>query len=301
MISGIANADLILDSASVIDTNDIDTVTIDPVTGDVYIDTFSQGYTVTSGGTTPPPAGSVTIDSFTRTPSSMEEGSIVTLSWSTSNATGCTGTATGNLGGWNGSAVARSFNGLRVPIATEGTYSFTLSCSGTNGPVSASRTVTVTAPAAPPPPGPANCDTTPLTGGSTNWDSFWHVAFPMPGYDNERLKIPRTGYWAVAFNTGDVVDHGGILSVANTSSNGTRLGAISACPGDFDVAPECTHSWGSGGGIGWATDGFNNYCQLLPNTVYYMNFTFTNGFSPTSSTCLLTENCTATLQHINLN
>lgn len=298
LASGIANADLILDGASVIPTNDTNTVTVDPANGDIYIDTFSQDYTVTSGGTTPPPPGSVTINSFTVSPTSMLEGEQVTLSWTTSDADSCTGTATGDVGGWNGAAVARNFNGLNITIATAGAYTFTLQCAGNNGPVTRNRSVIVNEPAG---PTPANCTTPPLVGGSTLWRTFWHVDFPGPSYDNELLRLARGGYWALEFNTGDIVDHGGVLSVANTSSNGTRLGAISACPGDFDVEPECTHSWGSSGGIGWATDGQAGYCRLLPDTTYYMNFTFTDGFDTNTDTCQPTEACNATLQHINLN
>jgi hypothetical protein len=298
LISGLANADLILDGVSVIDTGDVETVTIDPVTGDMYIDTLSQGYTVT-GGATPPPPGSVAIISFTALPSSILEGEFVSLSWSSENATACTGQATGNIGGWDGSAVSPNFSGERVTINIEGTYTFTLRCEGNNGPVVRSRTVVVSKPAG---PVPETCDSTPpLSGVVTLWRTFWHIDFPYPGYDNERMLLPRNGYGAIEFNTGDISDHGGIISVANTSSNGTRLGSISACPGEFDVEPECRHSWGSSGGIGWATDGQPGYCQLQPDTTYYMNFTFTNGVDPNSSTCLPSETCYATLQHINLN
>jgi len=281
----------------VIPASDINSVTIDPTNGDIYIDTFSQGYTVTSGGTTPP-TNSVVINSFTASPSTLFEGDVVSLSWSSSNASACSGIATGSVGGWTGAVVPKSFNGLRFAIANAGTYTFTLQCSGTNGPVTRQRTVVVNTPSA---PQPTSCDSTPpLSGGVTTWAAFWHIGFPGPKYDNERLRIPRTGYWALQFETGDIVDHGGLISVANTSSNGTRLGSISACPGDFDVGPECTHKWGSSGGIGWATDGQAGYCQLQANTTYYMNFTYTDGTDPTSSTCLITENCTATLQAINL-
>jgi len=298
LASSLANADLILDGGAVIDTNDINAMSIDPANGDIYIDTFSQDYTVTTSGTTPPPDGSVVINSFTVSPTSILEGDVVIMSWSSTDATACTGTATGNLGGWDGSAVARSFNGQRVVIDTAGTYTFTLSCTGTNGPVSRSRSVLVSEPTTQP---PTTCDAAPLQGGITQWRDFWSIDFPGPTYDNERLAITRGGYWALEFDTGDIQDHGGIISVANTSTNGVRLGAISACPGDFDVAPECTHSWGSSGGIGWATDGHPGYCQLEPGTTYYMNFTFTDGFDQSTDRCLSSDRCIATLQHINLN
>lgn len=298
LISGLANADLILDGVSVIDTSDVDTVSVDLVSGDLYIDTFSQDYTVTGGTTTQPP-GSVAITKFTVSPSSILEGEFVSLSWSSTDATGCTGQATSNIGGWNGSAVARSFSGERITINTEGTYTFTLTCAGTNGPVKRSRSAVVSKPAA---PIPTSCNSSPpLSGAIKEWAKAWFISFPLPGYDIERMRIPRSGYLALKFDTGDIVDHGGVLSVANTSTNGTRLGSISACPGDFDVEPECTHSWGSSGGVGWATDGQAGYCRLLPNTTYYLNITFTNGKDPASDTCLPSEPCDATMQHINLN
>ncbi len=149
--------------------------------------------------------------------------------------------------------------------------------------------------------GVAGCVPGPLSGEVTGWLAFWQVDFPGPGYGNEYLHILRTGYHALEFNTGDVVDHGGVLTITTAGTNGTRLGSISQCLGDFNVLPECTHSWGSSGGIGWATDGEPGYCQLEPNTTYYLNITFTDGLDGATSTCLPTENCGTNVQVNNLN
>jgi len=148
--------------------------------------------------------------------------------------------------------------------------------------------------------GAADCVPGPLSGEVTAWLDFWQVAFPGPGYKNEPLHILDAGYHALEFNTGSVVDHGGVITVANTGSNGTRLASISECLGDFNVPPECTHSWGSSGGIGWATDGEPGYCQLAPNTTYYLNFTFTDGLDGATTTCLPSETCVTTVQALNL-
>jgi len=301
VISGMANADLVLDNKVVI--TDINGISVSPSSGDVFITTSSKNYSVTSGGTTPPPANSVTIRGFAASPSSITVGQSTSISWSTLNATSCT--ATGGTGGWAGSAISPLSSGAKsIAISASGSYTFGLTCNGTNGPVKGTALVTVTS-GTTPPPVPSSCKTPRLKGSVVLWKDVWKIDFPGPSYDNERVSIPRTGYTALKFNTGNVVDHGGITSVANTFTNGRRLGAISECPGDFDVSKACTKIWGSGGGIGWATDGFKPtgtyaYCQLKANTTYYMNFTFTDGFDPASTTCLLGENCIASLQHINL-
>ncbi len=293
-ISGMANADLILDNAIVI--TDITGITVSPTTGNITISTASQNYTVTQGD--PPAPNSVVINSFTASPTAITEGQSTTLAWTTSNATSCT--ASGGSGGWAGSAITLPSSSKTVSIASAGSYTFTLACAGTNGPVSKSLLVTVTTVVVNPPPQPGNCSNPALAGDIILWKALWGVDFPEPGYDTKTLPINRTGYSAVQFESGNIDDHGAIISLANTFTNGRRLGSISSCPGDFDVADECTHSWGSNGGIGWATDGSPGYCQMLPNTTYYMNFTFTDGFDPSTSRCNPGDNCIATIQHINL-
>jgi hypothetical protein len=139
-----------------------------------------------------------------------------------------------------------------------------------------------------------------LIGETFPWTSFWDASFPGPVYGDEYGVVFRSGYLAVEFNTGDVVDHGLLVTVGTTLTSGTRLGSVSECAGDFDVEPECQHSWGIGGGITWATDGTPGACQLKPNTTYYFNVTFTDGVDLHSTTCDKSP-CWARFQHVNRN
>ncbi len=238
----------------------------------------------------PPPA--VDILSFTVT-SPIDEGASTSLSWSTENATACT--PSGDVAAWTNMNIGTSSNGTSVTIASAGTYEFGLNCTGDGNPDQATRFVTVNAPDGD--PDPDNCPDPALSGSNINWATLWGTEFPGPIYRNSDMGIPRNGYKAIKFNTGNAVDNGSIASVGNTKSDGKRFGALSTCPGVFDVAPECDHKWGTGGAIRWATNGSVG-CQLEPNTDYYINMTFTNGTDPDSSTCT-TPSCIATMQHVN--
>jgi len=284
-----ANADLVIDNQSIAGI-DIQSITVSPNTGDIFV-TTKNGYTVTQNSTEPPPAGAVAINSFSVSPLSITEGQSVTISWTSVNATSCA--ASSNLVAWSG---AFETNGsVGTVINTAGTYALSLTCQGEAGPVSSNATVTVTAPVVPEPKTTA-CTAPTLSGTTVAWRDFWKTAFPGPSYNNTNTAITKSGYLALEFNTGNVVDNGFLGTVGNTITSGTRTGAVSECPGDFDVAPECTHIWGIGSGISWATNGTSNSCELKPNTTYYFNVTFTDGSSPTSSTCT-TSQCIATLQH----
>ena len=294
VITTAANADLILDNDVVI--TDITGISVSPTNGHVYLTTRSKNYTVTSGDTTPPPTGSVVINSFTAT-ATIEEGESTFVSWSTSNATSCA--ALGNAPNWSGTK-PRSSSGVAVKIATKGNYTLTLRCQGTNGPVSKSRAVTVTE--ASTTPIPTTCDSPPLAGNVKTWRSFWAASFPGPGSSSETLTVPIRGYTALKFNTGNITDDGKLTSIETTQTIGVRVGTISECPGDFDVpSPACDHVWGLGGGIRWSINGSRtstDTCQLKANTDYYFNLTFTDGFDKESSSCLV-QPCMTLMQHSN--
>lgn len=103
----------------------------------------SRSVTVTVSANPPPPsAPTVTL---TAAPSSVTSGSRATLSWTSENATSCTGT-----GAWSGS---KATSGSEQTSALTADASYTLSCSGPGG--STSRAITVTVTAAPPAPQPS--------------------------------------------------------------------------------------------------------------------------------------------------
>jgi hypothetical protein len=81
------------------------------------------------GNVTPPPP--VPTVSLSASPTSLSAGQAATLTWNSTNASGCTAS-----GAWSGSQ----------------TSSYTLTCSGTGGSTSATTSVTVTAPQIPPAP-----------------------------------------------------------------------------------------------------------------------------------------------------
>lgn len=128
-----------------------------PATGSVTVSQAAPGnysYTLvcnsTSGGTVTktfqlivtPPAPVVTI---TPNPATVALGQSATLSWSSTNATGCVAS-----GAWSGNQ-ATSGTASVTPTAA-GANLYTLACTGTGGTSSASATVTATAVVPPPAP-----------------------------------------------------------------------------------------------------------------------------------------------------
>jgi len=235
------------------------------------------------------PANAVSITSFTATPATITAGQSTTLGWVTQNATSCT--PSGGTGGWSSLSISVPNGSTQIAIPTAGSYSFTLTCQDAAAGTAVKSTVVTVNPAG------GQCTTPPLTGTVTQWKSFWLVDFPKPTYDNRYATVPRTGYLALQFNTGNIVSNGKLTTIETTVTDGVRLGAISQCPGDFNVAPECDHVWGISGGVSWATNGTSG-CQLAPNTTYYFNLTFTDGANSATTTCKASP-CITTLQNTN--
>lgn len=290
MLSSIANAAVIIDSQQ-IPSEDIVSITISPNSSNMYI-TTAVGYEVKPAGTTTPSAVAVT--SLTASPASFVEGGNTTISWITQNATSCT--PTGGTSAWTSTSIAPGNGSKNISINAPGAYTFKLTCTGSGGST-AFRNLTVQVTEEPDVTG-TSCSASPLSGSTQSWMNFWNSEFPLPRYATIiDYYVPRYGYHAYKFNTGNVQGDGSVVSLSNTITAGTRTGSISECPGDFAVVNACKHTWGLGGGIGWTTKGTANNCQLKPNTDYYLNVTFTNGSDPTSSTCS-TSTCSATMQHV---
>jgi hypothetical protein len=235
------------------------------------------------------PANAVVITSFIATPASITAGESVTLNWTTANATSCT--PSGGTGGWNTYNISLPNGSVSIPIATAGSYTFSLTCKDASAGTATRSTVVVVNPAT------QQCSASPLAGQIVQWKDFWLVDWPKPTYDNRYATIPLTGYYALEFNTGNIVSKGKLYTIETTVTDGVRFGAISQCPGDFNVADECDYMWGISGGISWSTDGSTG-CQLAPNTTYYFNVTFTDGTNPASSTCSSSP-CITKIQNYN--
>ena len=92
IITGMANADVIIDNSEPIPSGDIYSIAVMPTTGDVIItsnvtnETGNPGYIVT-----PVVVGTgVVINGFTISPSTLFAGAEATVTWSTDNAQSCT-------------------------------------------------------------------------------------------------------------------------------------------------------------------------------------------------------------------
>jgi len=234
----------------------------------------------------------VNITSFTAVPGAITEGDTTTISWTTVNAESCT--PTGGTADWTAQLITLPSGSADIAIGSAGTYTFSLVCQGLAGAPQTRSDVVVVSPAA------QSCDSVTLAGNIVAWGTFWSANFPGPGYENvTNWIIPQKGYLALEFNTANFVDDGKISALENSSTPGIRTGSISQCPGDFDVPAECRYVWGLGGGLRWATNGKLGACDLDPNTMYYFNITFTDGFDLNTSSCNSTP-CRINLQHVNL-
>ena len=87
------------------------------------------------------PSTSAPTVTLSAAPASITSGASSTLSWSSTNATGCTAS-----GGWSG---ARATSGSVTTGALSATTTYSLACSGAGGTANRSTTVTVTATAPP--------------------------------------------------------------------------------------------------------------------------------------------------------
>ena len=81
------------------------------------------------------------------TPTSLSTGNASTLTWNSTNATGCTAS-----GGWSG---AKAVSGSASTGALNSSATYNLACSGPGGNASTNVTVTVVAQTPPPPPPPS--------------------------------------------------------------------------------------------------------------------------------------------------
>jgi len=279
LIGGAANADVIIDNDT-IPGSDIQSISISPASGNVFINT-TPGYTVTKKASTP---GGVTV-TLTASSLGINTGQPVTLIWSTTNATSCT-----SSGDW--SAGQRRTNGSREvpPLTSAGTYTFTLTCvnSATNASNSDAVTVKVSDPGTN--QVPANCTTPSLPNTATplDWQNLWGFQFPLPVFAQSKLNIGKSGYNYVKFNTGNANGIGSFQLVGNTTSTGIRRGALSKCPGDFNVTPECKQVWGISAFLTYSTNGSKNTCQLDKGVDYYFNVTFIDELNTSKSNCKTT-------------
>lgn len=237
--------------------------------------------------------------SLMASPNEIELGESTTISWVASNAESCeprVGTPE-----WMAADISTSGGQLVVTPSSAGEQVYRAACVGTDGTWIYRHTTVVVNPSQT----QASCQDPSLDGYTDTWASVFGENFPEPHSTQVYFGIPRDGYRAVSFNSNSIEDNGLIATIETIPAG--RLGAVSECPGDFDVAPECKWSWGYNGGIQWETDGSLSVtggprCKLKPNTTYYLNLTFTDGEDPDTSRCLssLYSVCNTKLRHSKL-
>jgi len=125
------------------------------------------------------------------------------------------------------------------------------------------------------PPVPSECVDSTDDSTIKGWTQVFFGAWPYPTYQNVTYQqVPIDGYYAIQFNTGNVVDDGKLSLLENPNTPGRRLASYSECKGDFNVPDECKMIFGLGGGMWWSTKNRGGACELKPNTTYYYNVTF---------------------------
>jgi len=260
-------------SDTVIGTSGSEDVTFSPAgVYNLKIDCFgANGSTDTEYATAK--VGAATITSFTVSPNTADTGSDVTLtfSWNSVNTSG------GCFSNWTAENLPSSGSDTISVTDIQPGKQYILECLNLFDQDEATVAVTVTDPV-------ATCDVGLSSSKVRNWNTIFGAIWPAPVSRETRVSIPEFGYYAARFETGDVVDTGAVSTFEASGTAGSRILSISEIAGCFDVPRECKAE-GRTTGIGWNTTGSGGGCQLKPNTTYYWNVTFTNGYSPSSSTC----------------
>lgn len=278
------------------------------------------------GGTPPSP------DNFALTaPATGTVGVPFAVSWTVANATSCTGRAdrdgsSATLPGWTDATSATSPR--NATPATAGTYTLSMTCSNASGSVNSQQATVVVAPG-----DSGACPNSPLTRqiagdiqyppkvGSnqpfrrgadlTKWEEIWghqtttDTAVLWPGVTGSSPVVTnfgRNSYVAAKFHVGDVP-----VTLQGSHGNISYFGglnvtvAISTRCGDFQ--PEQVGCRGRDappsdqGSVFWRmANPTNFYCQLQPNTDYYLNIKNTD---PTQANSNCASGASTCRLHVN--
>ncbi len=229
----------------------------------------------------------------------VQPGDNVNVTWSSTNASSCTGT--GNFPGWSGAGKpASNSTGQTVSTNTVGNYTLTLTCSGPGGTSSAvTRHVNVQAVnpqcAGVSPPSSMSRRTSGCSAGQppnpncTLYESVFLA--PFPGTSNGfQMRMRANDYLSFEFETGSTVPTGFVNAQEGQfqAGNGPKIVTISECMGQFDetnLDPRCI--WRPAGNVAievQPSTGSNPFrCPLQPNTTYYLNITFSTSPAGTPS------------------
>lgn len=268
-------------------------VTVDPATGNVSIVTAAGNYNSCTNVVTPPP----TINTFYPASTQVSTGALITLNWSSSNATACTpqqgsGTTWASLG----TLPATGSQTLSAP-ATAGTVTFQLTC--TSGARSDTKTTQVTVQAGG--GGGAACTQTYPNTTVTEFNTYFGT-WPAFGH-SIRIGVPFNGALSWRFTATSSTTQFGSIATVGFPGDGDGWGqiSISRSPGCFnpaEIGANCVHAAAREPSTGWANFANQFSCPLTPGQVYYVNLTYGGStFSANGPYCPNGISCSADIQN----
>jgi hypothetical protein len=268
---------LSLNGECVDDVAILDNWNYNSATGELAISTQNV-VEITATNTPTPTNPQVTISSFlvnSRTSATVDEGTSVTLSWSVSNATSCS--YIGGNASWRNATWSPNVNRRTIVVDHIGQLTYTLSCQGEGGPVQRGVRITGQEVQEAPPADSGTCTKNTQARQIFDWGDYFKADFPGPRYDTDVYVTAREGGGtALRMETGNFVGSGTIGNVLEAIGEPSiQKYAISPCPGDWDVPQDCQVVSNFSSAIKWSTEGQAGACQLLPNTVYYLNLGWT--------------------------
>jgi len=219
----------------------------------------------------PQPAAGIT--AFSIYPTSITTGQAASLSWSTSNATSCTGSGDTGTGVWNGSVGTASSGFSTGALTTPGNYSYTLTCSGPGG-TSTPSTVIVNVNNAPPSAAVVSqftaAPTTLSTGQATTlaWSSTNATSCTASGGSGADLWSGAMPTSSTGFSTGAIANTGTFTYTLTCTGPGGSAGpssvvvTVTAPPASpaiinsFTATPSTIEA-GQSATLAWSTTGAN--------------------------------------------
>ena len=247
---------------------------IDIATGNVVARSATgniQNCSSGGGGTSP------TITSFAPSSATVQPTGMITLSWSSANATSCAPFQGGNTD-WStlGTLPSTGSRQFEAPFDT-GLVSFELRCTGGSQTVSATTHVNVQLPG-------GSCTPIYPAGDILLFQSL--MLNPWPAYNGKnRLVIPNGRYMALEFTASNSPTQFGSITTTGYPGDGDGVGraSISTVPGCFDesqLGPNCLAPAQTFFGIGWSNGPTQYSCKLIPGVRYYLNMYYTECTHP---------------------
>jgi hypothetical protein len=239
---------------------------------------ITTSYTLTCSGSGGNTSQSVTVSvstpapsvSLSASPTSISSGGSATLSWSSSNATGCTAS-----GGWSGNEPT---NGSSSTGALSATTTYSLTCSGPGGSGSQSVTVSVSAPL---PPTISGTPPTNVTAGTAY--SFTPTASDPAGRSMSFSIANKPAWAAFSIATGQLsgtpaaTDVGTYSGIVISVSDGLASAALPA----FSITVAAAQPPPGNANLSWAAPTSNTNGTTLTDLSGY---TIIYGTSPTALT-----------------